>query len=231
MARHVLSHPENLWNRHVLLYSNIFSEALVELTKSDSISGGENSISERLCLILRQICFRHGRFKKQEIQLPEWNAPIQPITEDELKNNDSYKKPDFTCHLINPWTDSNEMYEISLHIECKLLGYPTSTTWILNENYVTNGIKRFDNETHKYGKRADSGIMIGYIISMTPYEIEKEVNNYQKKHIPENNDISFSFDKKPLFKSKQYIRRKHVIPAQFELFHLWIDLRNIYKKI
>lgn len=229
MARRPLLPFKNLWDRHVSLYSNIFSEALIELSKSDSISGGETSISEMLCLIVRQVCYNHSRSKKQEIRIPEWDGLIQPVTKDELRGDDSNKKPDFTCKLYNTMTDSYEKYEISLHVECKLLGKPTSATWILNENYIKNGITRFDSKTHEYGKRAKSGIMIGYIISMTPEEIENEVNVYQKKHIPENNKIKFSFDTKPLFKSNQNIKRKNIIPTQFELIHLWIDLCERYK--
>lgn len=231
MARHLLSHPVNLWSQHVSLYSNIFSEALVELSKSDSISGDENNISLKLCPLLSGCCYKHGKLNNQEIQTPYWEAPIQPVSEEELMDDDITKRPDFTCRLVNPMAESKENYEISLHIECKRLGYKTSTNWILNQKYVINGIKRFDNEPHKYGKKANSGIMIGYIISMTPEEIETEVNFFQKKLIPENNDIRFSFNSTPLFMSKQYIERKHVTPAQFELFHLWIDLRDIYKKI
>jgi hypothetical protein len=231
MARHLLSHPENLWSRHVSLYSTIFSEALVELSKSDSISGDENNISEKLCPILSGCCYKHGKLKNHEIQTPYWEAPIQPISEEELMDDDIIKRPDFTCRLVNPMAESIENYEISLHIECKRLGYKTSANWILNQKYVTNGIKRFDNETHKYGKRADSGIMIGYIISMTPEEIESEVNIFQKKHIPENRNIKFTFDSKPLFKSSQDIERKYVVPTHFKLLHLWIDLRDVYKKM
>ena len=231
MARRPLSPFNKIWNRHAILYSEIFSEALQELSESNSISGGENAISEILCPILNRVCFNYGKPKNQEIQTPYWEAPIQPVTEDELKGDETKKRPDFTCKLINPWATSHEKYEVSLHIECKLLGHPTSATWILNENYVKNGIKRFDNEIHEYGKRADSGMMIGYIISMRPEEIESEVNVYQKKHAPEYTQIKFLFDKMTLFKTRQYIKRKNVMPDWFELFHLWVDLRNCYKDL
>ncbi len=71
--------------------------------------------------------------------------------------------------------------------------------------------------------------MIGYIIGMTPEEIESEVNDYQKKHASEYTDIKFFFDTTTLFKTRQDIKRKNVLPARFELIHLWVDLRNCYK--
>jgi len=231
MARRPLSPFKKIWNRHVALYSYVFSEALLKLSEYNSISGNENAVSEMLCPILSRVCYNYGKSKNQEIQTPCWEAPIQPVTEDELRGDETKKRPDFTCKLINPWAASYEKYEVSLHIECKLLGSPTSATWILNENYVKNGIKRFDSKIHEYGKRADSGMMIGYIISMTPEEIESEVNFYQKKHIPEYTQIKFLFDMMPLFRTRQDIKRKNVMPSRFELFHLWVDLRNSYKNL
>ena len=229
MARRPLSPFTILWARHVVNYSEIFSGALQELSESATLSGDEDAISEKLCPFLSKACFNFRKTKNLELQTPYWESPIQPVNQEELKGGKKRRRPDFTCRLINKWANSYEESEISLHIECKLLGNPTSATWILNENYVKNGIKRFDSETHEYGKRANSGIMIGYIISMTPEQIENEVNFYQKTHIPENSKIKFSFDTKPLFKSNQNIKRKNVIPTPFELIHLWIDLREKYK--
>ncbi len=229
MARRPLSPFITLWNRHVLLYSEVFSAALQELSESTSISGDEDAISEILCSILNRVCFNFGKSRNQELQTPYWEAPIQPVTRDELKGGKIKKRPDFTCKCINPWAVSPEKYEISFHIECKLLGNPTSATWILNENYVKNGIKRFDSKLHEYGKRSHSGMMIGYIISMTPEEIQSEVNDYQKKHAPEYTEIKFFFDMTTLFKTRQDIKRKNVMPARFDLIHFWVDLRNCYK--
>ena len=231
MARRPLSTFITLWNRHILLYSEVFSTALQELSESASISGDEDAISEILCSILNRVCFKIGKSRNQELQTPYWETPIQPLTGDELKSGKIKKRPDFTCKCINPWAVSPEKYEISLHIECKLLGNPTSATWILNKNYVINGIKRFDSKIHEYGKRADSGMMIGYIIGMTPQKIESEVNEYQKKHASEYSDIKFFFDTTTLLKTRQGIKRKNVMPARFELIHFWVDLRNCYKSL
>lgn len=231
MARRRLSSFETLWRRHILLYSEVFSAALQGLSESASISGDEDAISEILCPILNRVCFNFGKSRNQELQTPYWEAPIQPVTGDELKGGKIRKRPDFTCKCIDPWAVSAENHEISFHVECKLLGYPTSATWILNENYVKNGIKRFDSKIHEYGKRSHSGMMIGYIISMTPREIESEINDYQKKHVPEYTKIKFLFDTTTLFKARQDIKRKNVIPARFELIHFWADLRNCYKNL
>ena len=218
-----------LWNRHVQLYLEVFSTALHELAGKDSVSGDEEAISETLSLILNRVCFDAGKSRDKEVQTPYWEAPIQPVAGDELKGGKSSKRPDFTCKCSNPWADLPEEHEISFHVECKRLGNPTSASWNLNENYVKNGIKRFDCKTHQYGKRAPSGMMIGYIISKTPKEIETEVNRYQNKHLPGYKDIRFIFDTIILFQTHQEIVRRSVSPEQFELIHLWVDLRDNYQ--
>ena len=153
MARRELPPFVTLWDRHKVLYSEVFSAALLNLAKKDSLSGDEDAISEILSLLLIQVCFEFSKSRNQEVQTPFWECPVQPVTEDELKGGRIRKRPDFTCKYLNPWSDSPEKHEISFHVECKRLGHPTSATWNLNENYVKNGIKRFDSKTHEYGKR------------------------------------------------------------------------------
>lgn len=226
MARRELPAFSILWNKHKQLYMEVFSMALQELSKRDFVSGDEEAISETLSMLLTQTCFNVRRIRGQEVSTPIWEGPIQPVSEQELKGGKTRKRPDFTCKCSNPWAHSPEEYEISLHVECKRLGVNTSHSWNLNENYVINGIKRFDCCTHEYGKRASSGMMIGYIIGMTPVELEKEVNRYQRKLLPYCPDIGFTFDIKTLFQTHQQIQRRNIEPVQFELIHLWVDLRN-----
>lgn len=229
MARLALPAFIILWNRHVQLYLEVFSTALQELAEKNSVNGDEDAISETLCPILSRICFNVGKSRNQEVRTPDWETPIQPVAENDLRGGKIKKRPDFTCKYSNPLADSPEEKEISFHVECKLLGLPTSSSWNLNKNYVEKGIKRFDCNAHQYGKRAPTGMMIGYIISMTPQKIETEVNGYQKKYLPDYTDITFVFNTITLFQTHQEIERKNVEPVQFELIHLWIDLRNNYQ--
>ncbi len=228
MARHTLCSFEQLWKRHELLYSEVFSAALLNLSQMNSVAGNEDAISEILNVLLTQVCFNISKLRDMEVQTPSWEAQMPPVSFDELKGGKT-KKPDFTCKIVNPRAKSPEQHEMSLHVECKLLGNPTSSKWILNENYVQHGIKRFDSKIHQYGKRANSGIMIGYIISMTPKEIEAEVNGYQKKHLQKSVKIQFTFENTIPFHSRQVITRANVEPINFELIHLWIDLRTCYR--
>lgn len=202
--------------------------ALQELTAKESIAGDEDAISETLCPILTKVCYDLTKLRDIEIRTPVWEGPIQPVADHEFKSG-KIKRPDFTCKCVNPWANSAEEHEIPFHVECKRLGNPTSPSWKLNEKYVINGICRFDSMTHEYGKRSSSGLMIGYIISMTPPEILEEVNHYQSRHLPDNVSIIFSFGSGNTWKTRQTMQRKFVKLADFELIHLWVDLCCTYR--
>ena len=88
MARRPLLPFKKLWDQHVSLYNTIFSEALVELSKSDSVSGGENNISKILCPILNRCCYKNSKSKNLDIRTPYWEAPIQPVSEEDSKENE-----------------------------------------------------------------------------------------------------------------------------------------------
>lgn len=226
MPRRSLPSFSILWKRHVTLYTDVFSIALTQLSKEPFSSADEDEISEYLCPILNNVCFTESKKRKCEIRTPDWEKPIQPVKDNELTGGKKRKRPDFSCKCYNPFASQSDEYEIALHVECKLLGFPTSKTWILNKNYVTNGIKRFDSRTYRYGKRASSGLMIGYIISMELDQIVNEVNKFQKEELPGNPILRFQFNLPPLFKETQQLHRNNVNPKNFQLIHLWIDLRN-----
>jgi hypothetical protein len=116
-------------------------------------------------------------------------------------------------------------YQLPFHIECKRLGFPTSRTWILNENYVVNGIMRYDSNEHEYGKRAFSGLMIGYIVSMDHDRILAEVNSYQRKHCANNSEVEYQLTNSGVQQYFQRLNRRNVSPERFDLTHLWVDLR------
>jgi hypothetical protein len=230
MARRELSSFAVLWERHENLYLEIFERALKKLAEKAAIKGNEDAISELLCPIIAEICFFMSSVRNSEIRIPCWEKPIQPLSDLELKGGKIRKRPDFTCNCCNSYADNHEEYEIPFHVECKKLGAPTSPQWILNENYVKEGISRFDSSVHEYGKRADSGLLIGYIINMTPENIEAEVNNYQTSHIPAFPTLKFQFNSSTfLSKTSQKLLRKTVQPLDFKLSHHWIDIRHNYQ--
>lgn len=226
MARSFLPSSSKLWQRHTHLYTVIFSDALEILSSISCDTSDEDDISEQLCQVLYQVCFSKSKKTDCEIHVPDYEKPIPPITRGEVKGRKRRKRPDFTCKLTNRFAASVEEYEISLHVECKRLGNPTSRNWNLNKNYVIDGIARFDSRTHKYGMRANSGMMIGYIISMSPKNILNEVNTHFKQNCPNDPEITFKFNEKKVQCCQHKLNRNNVKPEKFELTHLWVELKN-----
>ncbi|MBC8551884.1 MAG: hypothetical protein H8D23_19725 [Candidatus Brocadiales bacterium] len=206
-----------LWQCHENLYYSIFSEALNRFVINEEQRNHEDAISEVLCIILNTLCFEHER----DIIPPAWEPPIQPVINEEIKGGKVRKRPDFTCVFINSFADNPAMYAIPFHIECKRLG-DTVGSWNLNKNYVNDGIKRFDSCTHEYGKRAPSGMMIGYIVSMVPTSILDKVNKHLPDKLPR---LNFAFMRK-VVSCEQELIRKNVKPERFKLIHLWTNLKN-----
>lgn len=224
MKHPTLPSRTELWQRHASMYLEVFHEALKRLAFTKFNVEEEDAISEQLCSLLRKICFEKSKKSKIPISTPNWEQPIPPVCVAELQGGKTRKRPDFTCKLCNPFAAQASDHEIHLHIECKKLGFPTSPSWIYNENYVTKGIMRFDSNEQMYGKNASSGIMIGYMFSMRPKEIMDEVNTYQNKHVPNHPTLHFNFAKRPVSKTDQDIVRTVTKPEKFRIVHLWVRL-------
>ncbi len=210
----------NTWSRHADLYKEVFEYSLSELCKRKKLPEKEDDISALLLLILQTVCTEWSLKKEMEIPPPLAQLPSQNAGKAIESGMNSLPKPDFSC----PKFSQSEGHNLYLDVECKLLGKPTSPSWILNKNYVTNGIKRFDSSSHKYGDQVTSGMMIGYIISMEPEDIVTEVNYYQQKYC-NYPDLEFDFSDK-VVDHEQLLQRKITLPKEFKLFHLWADLRK-----
>lgn len=224
MARCKFPAPPNLWQTHVTRYVGIFTTALQRLSKQRRVLTDEDLLSESLCPILQKVCFdEQCKNRNIEIRVPDWEKPIQPSSEAELKGGKIRKRPDFSCKLTNPHANRLEDHELSFHVECKRLGIPTSSGWALNKNYVTEGMKRFDSNSHEYGKRVPSGMMIGYIVSMNQKEILAEVNSLIQEHLPSSSRLKFEFQNQNVQQYSQVMTRKFVKPQDFQLAHLWAD--------
>jgi len=208
---------DQLWNRHEKLYKDVFYEALCLIEIADAKNSNEDSISEELNLKLRVACFNN----KHHPQLPFWEGPISPTSRKDLKGGSKGKRPDFTCSIVDPFSISPEEYSISLHIECKKLG-TAKVSWNLNKNYVEKGIQRFDSLTHRYGQGADSGFMIGYVVSSKVALILKEVNTHL---MPGLLSLQFKLSSKVEICSSKFAR-SNIAPSRFRLIHIWADLRS-----
>ncbi|MDR0609895.1 MAG: hypothetical protein LBG58_07285 [Planctomycetaceae bacterium] len=216
----------NLWKRHVELYTDIFRQALIVLSTLQEYGEKEISISRQLNDLVQNACFDRGK----EITFPICEVPIISKTENNTENKsvDEWQmsgRPDFTCRLKNQYASSYSESELDFHVECKCLGTPISSSWIYNRNYVNHGIMRFDQGDKRYGENVSNGMMIGYILSMKPDDICKEVNSelIEKRHNFEPICIS---SRSSLYEASQRLSRTIVLPSDFTLFHIWVVLQS-----
>ena len=160
--------PEKLWARHEERILEIFSVALEMLRKKSTLPKRENGINFRLYFMIRRANLELRAVGRGLEYIPVWEAHSQPVSENEEDKSRLNKKPDFQWLMVDDFeTDPEKAYK-HYTIECKRLGSPSSMTWRLNENYVTNGILRYVRKEFGYGKSTPSGAMIGYIQSMNP---------------------------------------------------------------
>ena len=229
-SKHAIPSANELRKRHEAIYVEIFTLALSVLAKIPCDTRHENIISERLCIPLNDVCFELSKTRNYEIATPIWESPIQPIDYSELKEGKPGKRPDFTCKRVNPFANSSFEHEFHFHVECKRLGTPSSPTWRLNEQYVINGIMRFDSVEHRYGELACSGLMVGYIIDMSADDILTEVKMFLNENSVDRAKLEPQSTESHIQKYIQRLNRKFVKPLDFKLTHLWVDIHKLSEK-
>ena len=220
----------NLWKRHVECVLRVMTGALKRLHERLEIPDKEKELDRCLYFDARVEYFHLPHDKRPNgfnlILKPE----NPPDIESDIGQEWTLKIPDFKWRLCNNLATSPNELTMDFDIESKRLGKPTSPSWILNREYVENGIFRFILATHRYGNRVDSGLMIGYIQTMIPMDIIKEVNQYikerDKNNIPLLSFKEEDFQKKKIAQSFQFIKKRSFNPYSFTLYHLWIDLRR-----
>ncbi|MBE9536184.1 MAG: hypothetical protein IMF07_03305 [Proteobacteria bacterium] len=97
----------------------------------------------------------------------------------------------------------------------------------MNENYVSEGIRRFITAPHKYGKDDDASGMIGYVQNMSFVDILSEVNAVASA-APETvlplNLSSLGWQTGGVSELTHDLSRPFPVTT-FRLYHFWVDVR------
>ena len=218
-----------LWQRHEELILGVFVCALKMLHLEKNLPDAENRINETLCLKARLAYFALPS-KQQPASFGLFmESQNQPQTEDDVGEKFLLKKPDFKWRLENKLDPDSHTAIRDYDIECKRLGKRVNN-WVLNENYVKNGILRFLKIEYSYGKGMTLGAMIGYVQNMEFDTITKEVNQYiaqvKKHNIPPIKFPANGFSQGKIVGTTQQLERTEVLPSKFNLSHVWVDLRR-----
>ena len=151
---------------------------------------------------------------------PFYEGNNQPSSDDVQRASREAKRPDFQWSITDISEPDPEKSSKQFVLECKRLGKPVGT-WILNENYVKHGIKRFIDKDHGYAHGVESSAMLGYIQDMDVTNILDAINREVKlmKQPLINNQINRS----------NHIQLSHRLSKSFplneiEVKHIWIEI-------
>jgi len=217
---------KDLWAEREERVLDLCARSLRKLRACPDVSTQpETEINRKLFLCMAQANRDLTAIGKGLDHLPQPEAANLPDPSDERRADWERKIPDFQWQIIDhlaPAMDSVRCYAI----ECKRLGSPPRRDWILNEEYVVNGMCRFAEETHRYGNRCRSGAMIGYMQSMSFETIVIEVNAHARAHGGgELTPPTSCGDRKDITKLESALRRNFPV-SPFNLRHLWVELRS-----
>ena len=212
------------WNRHETLVLEVFQCALVRLEGEPQLPEDERELNRKLYFRAREENLRLTRAGRGLGSTIIPDSPNLPIDEDAASRARESKRPDFQCELIDAHAGEFLVYAI----ECKRLGWPKPSSWVLNRNYTTYGVLRFIEPEAGYGEGVTSGAMIGYIQTMSPTDILREVNDYAMEvNVPRIERAGDEWGDRGITRLDQTLERE-VPPSPFRLRHLWGDLRHRY---
>ncbi|MDX1961003.1 MAG: hypothetical protein SFU98_20705 [Leptospiraceae bacterium] len=197
----------------------------LEILQTKTHIQNENRINQSLYNVFRDLRFQE---KRTNLAFGNYSLDRDPIyegekidlEEDEDRERRMGKKPDFQWRIYDDFATYRKNSDIVFTIECKRLGIKEKRN--LCVAYVKQGILRFTNKEWSYGEGASSGVMIGYIQNSNYSEIVKKVNKYcvdnsvsPLKKKDRNGEIHFF---------PEELKRKAILPKDFLLYHLWVDL-------
>ena len=222
---------KNLWLEQQERLMDLFALALSLLEQGESLpEGPEPEITRRLAICCHRAEYRMDREGRGISGNLHWETKdLQQYMDLSIPVRET-KAPDCQYEFQDQQASDYGNFRKSLTIECKRLGrFHSSHTRQLNQKYVQDGICRFLDEGHSYGRLAPCGIMIGYVQNMRFDEILKEVNaECCTKRITEL--VLSNEGWQPGFASHLNHRFDRSFPlTPFALRHIWADLRRHYR--
>jgi hypothetical protein len=231
----------DLWSSFVERVQEVIRAGLERLA-TDTVAFGfgasiENDLNRELFFRLRRI----AAAQKADLfaAVPRlalrrehtWNlAPVheannQPSPDDPQRTPREDKRPDFQWSFLDDQAEDLDRAARTYVVECKRLGEAIGR-WVLNANYVAQGVRRFVDASHLYGKDDSGAGMIGYVQSMAVDTIWAEVAQQLA-------DAGLSALPKPgphrgsivLHIASHDLSRSDAC-SPFRLHHFWVDLRE-----
>ncbi len=227
-SRPHLANGPLLWDRFESRILEIVSYALIMMRTAPTLPEDERDLNQLLERYIRDALWALRASDTGLDQMPHLDAGNQPDMDDPEPSAREDMRPDFQWELKDVQARNREEYQRFYALECKRLGFRTSPGWVLNKQYVTNGIKRFVKREYAYGspKSNASAAMIGYVQTMELNQILDEVNSFCKTNSVRQIDLSGGWRKDISFLA-HLLDRPEVHSTPLLLQHLWIDLRDV----
>jgi hypothetical protein len=230
MKSTILNLHKKFWIQFEYDVTKIVAFAINKLVINEKVLPlNEDEINRRLLFYLREANFELLKSSTIYSDLPPiYECSNQPIDDKERERKKwENKRPDFQFQKTDIYSTNPKNSTKYYVIECKRLGRPSSNDWILNLNYVINGIKRFISDDWRYGQGSPSGLMIGYIQNMEVDEIYYEIaDNIKKYSLPSLTVLKGNCDTIK-YKYSHLLTRNFEL-SKFTLNHIWIDIRDKY---
>ncbi len=225
---HLMTAPR-LWDKFESRILEITSVALVLMRTASELPEDEKNLNQILAKYIRKAMWMLRASDPGFDHAPHLDASNQPDPDDSSAAIRDDMRPDFQWELKNEQARTREEYQRFYAMECKRLGAPSSPSWVLNKQYVTDGIKRFTRREYSYGspRSNPSASMIGYIQNMKLENILLEVNYYCAINRIAIIRLSEQGWQSDLTFLHHLVSRPEIHPLVLHLQHLWLDLRSI----
>jgi hypothetical protein len=191
----------------------LLAQALSELASDPGHDADEDSINRRLMRFLDAATYGSGYALGPVV----YEGRSSPAPSDPIRVSREFKRPDFAWLWIDDLATNRMLSRREFTVECKRLGdepFPT--------RYVTNGILRFINPSHAYGKDMRSGAMVGYLQAILVDDAVTRVNAAAtSRSVPTLRLRERQGDDEARLEH-QVTREFEVSP--FSLTHLWVRL-------
>jgi hypothetical protein len=200
------------------------------LRQRDDLVKNEFELNRLLHLCLQEATYKLTKADSTfNLPLPAYDGRNPPHPNDKRKAKREDNRPDFYWTLMDHEANYPDWCR-TFALEGKRLGEPTnrSRSWVLNRNYVRDGILRFFQEDKGYGKGCDVGAIVGYVQNKSFDEIFGEVNSHIATYAPSIPLLTLSDDgwKDQGVSYLSHTFQRSYVPLCFLLQHFWIDMKD-----
>lgn len=219
----LLNRKKEFWRKFEDSILEVIKQAIEILNQKEVLPKQEDELNRIFYACLVEANYQLQKKNKGRESPPMYEACNQPFYDDSKRAIRENKRPDFQWSITDTTEVDPKKSSKQFVLECKRLG-TSQSTWIFNENYIFNGVRRFISEEHGYARGVESSAMLGYIQSMEMLDILSEVNIFiskiQQPHLIQTKNKGLT-----IFLSHEV--KLEYSEDTLRLEHIWIDIKKI----